>query len=109
LIYRADWEVPTRDAVGYVRSRGDVDAERLTLTGHSMGGYFAPRAAAYEKRITAVVANSLIAELKPILMPLANLDPDVPYGKDFEDKADLSNPMTKTVMNRFGESGNFLI
>jgi len=30
--------------------------------------------AAYEKRITAVVANSLLPELKPILMPLINLE-----------------------------------
>ena len=40
-------------------ARNDVDPKRLALTGNSMGGYFAPRAAAYEKRITAVIANSL--------------------------------------------------
>ena len=112
LTYRPDWEVPTRYAVDYVLSRGDVDAERLALTGHSMGGYFAPRAAAYEKRITAVIANSLLPELKSILMPLINLDPDVPYGEDLEDKADLSNPLTKVVLtafrDRFGMTGQSL-
>ena len=44
--------------------------KRLALSGHSMGGYFAPRAAAYEKRITAVIANSLVPELKPVLMAM---------------------------------------
>src|SRR5271170_7403148 len=66
LSYRPDWEVPTRYAVDYVLSRGDVDPKRLALAGNSMGGYFAPRAAAYEKRIKAVIANSLIPECKPI-------------------------------------------
>ena len=112
LTYRPDWEVPTRYAVDYVLSRGDVDAERLALTGHSFGGYFAPRAAAYEKRITAVIANSLSPELKPILMLMANLDPDVPYGEDLEDKADLSNPLTKmfatTFKDRCGMAGQSL-
>ena len=104
--------MPTRYAVDYVLSRGDVDAERLALAGHSMGGYFAPRAAAYEKRITAVVANSLLPELKPLLMPLLNLDPDVPSGEDLDDKADLSNPLTKMVLtafkDRFGMTGQSL-
>ena len=42
LTYRPDWEVPTRYAVDYVLSRKDVDPERLALSGHSFGGYFAP-------------------------------------------------------------------
>jgi hypothetical protein len=77
-----------------------------------MGGYFAPRAVAYEKRITAVIANSLIPELRPVLMLMANLDPDLPYGKDFEDKADLSNPLTNafatTFKDRCGMAGQSL-
>jgi predicted esterase YcpF (UPF0227 family) len=99
LTYRPDWEVPTRYAVDYVVSRGDVDAGRLAITGHSMGGYFAPRAAAYEKRITAVVANSLTPELKPIIMAMLGLDPDEPYGDDLEDKADLSEPMKQVLVS----------
>lgn len=70
LIYRPDWEVPTRYAVDYVLSRDDVDPRRLALSGHSMGGYFAPRAAAFEKRITAVIANSLLPDLKPMFEAL---------------------------------------
>ncbi len=112
LTYRPDWEVPTRYAVDYVLSRGDVDAERLALTGHSLGGYFAPRAAAYEKRLNAVIANSLIPECKPILMGLAGLDPDQPYGDGLEDKVDLSEPMKKVmvsaVKDRFGMAGQSL-
>ena len=39
-------------------SRGDVDLQRVGAAGVSLGGYYAPRAAAYEKRIRAVVAIS---------------------------------------------------
>jgi len=39
-----------------VLTRTDVDTMRIGLWGVSMGGYLAPRAAAFEKRITACVA-----------------------------------------------------
>lgn len=112
LTYRPDWEVPTRYAVDYVLSRDDVDPKRLALSGHSMGGYFAPRAAAYEKRITAVIANSLTPEFKPILMAMVGLDPNAPYGEDIEDKIDLSEPMKKyfvtNIPPRLGLTGKSL-
>jgi pimeloyl-ACP methyl ester carboxylesterase len=112
LTYRPDWEVPTRYAVDYVLSRDDVDAKTLALSGHSMGGYFAPRAVAYEKRITAVIANSLIPELKPVLMAMLKLDPDKAYGEDLESKVDLSDPLTKLFVGDFkdrcGMSGKSL-
>jgi pimeloyl-ACP methyl ester carboxylesterase len=101
LTYRPDWEVPTRYAVDYVLSRNDVDPERLALSGHSMGGYFAPRGAAYEKRIKAVIANSLTPEFKPVLMAGLGLDPNAPYGDDTEDKIDLSEPMKKYMATNF--------
>ncbi len=109
LTYRPDWEVPTRYAVDYVLSRNDVDPKRLALAGNSIGGYFAPRAAAYEKRITAVIANSLIPELKPVLMAGLGLDPNERYGNDTQGKIDLSEPMKKymttNVAQRMGLAG----
>jgi dipeptidyl aminopeptidase/acylaminoacyl peptidase len=35
-----------------------VNAERVGLMGVSLGGYFAPRAAAFEPRVKAVIGNS---------------------------------------------------
>ena len=67
----------------------------FALSGHSMGGYSAPRAAAYEKQIKAVIANSLTPEFKPVLMAGLGLDPNAPYGDDIGDKIDLSEPMKK--------------
>jgi len=42
--------------VDYLESRDDVDPARIGLVGWSLGGYFAPRAAAFEKRLALVVA-----------------------------------------------------
>jgi pimeloyl-ACP methyl ester carboxylesterase len=109
LTYRPDWELPTRYAVDYVLSHSDVDPKRLALAGNSMGGYFAPRAAAYEKRITAVIANSLLPNLKPVIRALLGLDPNAPHGADTRDKIDLSEPMKKyivtNVCQRLGMAG----
>ena len=42
--------------VDYLATRSDVDPARLGLFGVSLGGYYAARCAAYEKRLTATVA-----------------------------------------------------
>ncbi len=43
-------------AVDYLETRGDVDADRIGMMGWSLGGYYAPRAVAYEKRFKMCVA-----------------------------------------------------
>src|ERR1700678_3813326 len=110
LTYRPDYEVPTRYAVDYVLSRNDVDPKRLALAGNSMGGYFAPRAVAFEKRITAVIANSLLPLFVTSLLALLGLKDA--SGEDLESKVDLSDPMKKffvtDVQERCGMAGKSL-
>jgi dipeptidyl aminopeptidase/acylaminoacyl peptidase len=53
---RPDYEVPTAAIVDYLKTRADVDADRIGLLGISLGGYYAPRGAAFEHRIKACVA-----------------------------------------------------
>jgi len=48
-----DWAAA---CVDYLEMRDDVDADRIGLVGWSLGGYYAPRAAAFEKRLNLVVA-----------------------------------------------------
>ena len=48
-----DWAAA---CVDYLETRDDVDHARIGLVGWSLGGYYAPRAAAFEKRIKLVVA-----------------------------------------------------
>jgi dienelactone hydrolase len=44
--------------IDYLETRPDVDPKRIALNGISMGGFGAPRAAAAEKRIAAVMVAS---------------------------------------------------
>ncbi|MFS8497303.1 MAG: alpha/beta hydrolase [Micromonosporaceae bacterium] len=53
---RPDYEVPVKAVFDYLEQRDDVDANRLGLAGVSFGGYYAPRAAAFEPRVKAVAA-----------------------------------------------------
>ena len=55
---RYDYEVPATAAYEYVASRSDVAADRVALMAYSAGGYYAPRAVAFEKRYRACVAWS---------------------------------------------------
>jgi len=48
-----DWAAA---CVDYLECREDVRADRIGLVGWSLGGYYAPRAAAFEKRLALVVA-----------------------------------------------------
>jgi dienelactone hydrolase len=43
-------------ALDWLEGRGDVDARRVGVVAMSLGGYYAPRAAAFEKRLAACVA-----------------------------------------------------
>ena len=52
---RHDTEVPVGAAVDFISKRADVDKDAVALFGMSLGGYFAPRAAAFDERIKAVV------------------------------------------------------
>lgn len=55
---RGDYEAPVKAVVDYVQQRTDLDGARTGLWGVSLGGYYAPRAAAYEKRIRACISLS---------------------------------------------------
>jgi dipeptidyl aminopeptidase/acylaminoacyl peptidase len=53
---RPDWGPVVSTLLDGLRSRNDVDLNRVGLMGISMGGIYGPRAAAVEKRLRAVVA-----------------------------------------------------
>jgi hypothetical protein len=84
-----------------VLGREDVDPERLALIGWSMGGYFAPRATAFEKRIKACIASTTTTDMQTSILEMLGLPGDQPYSSDLESKIDLS-----TVGNRFVAQGD---
>ena len=53
-----NYEVAATAAIDVLEQRDDIDASRIGAAGVSLGGYYAPRAAAYEKRLKAVVGIS---------------------------------------------------
>jgi alpha-beta hydrolase superfamily lysophospholipase len=57
LYFRPDWENVVSRLLDYLLIRREVDASRIALVGISQGGYWAPRAAAFDSRIAACVAD----------------------------------------------------
>ena len=52
------YEKAVTAALDFLEGRGDLDLGRVGLAGVSLGGYYAPRAAAYERRVQAAVGIS---------------------------------------------------
>lgn len=70
LSMRPDFEAVLTPVIDWATGRGDVDADRLVLIGRSFAGYLAPRAAAFEHRIAALVCDP----------PDPNLGSHIPEG-----------------------------
>ena len=55
---RPDYEVPGKACIDYLMARPEVAPNRIALIGISMAGYYAPRVAAFEPRIKALIGWS---------------------------------------------------
>src|SRR3970282_560877 len=53
-----EYEKPVKAVIDFVEMRKDLDAGRVGIWGVSFGGYYAPGAAAFDKRIKACIALS---------------------------------------------------
>ena len=58
LPIRPDYEVPVATVLDALARDSRIDSERMALWGVSLGGYYAPRAAAHEPRVRACVSLS---------------------------------------------------
>ena len=63
LYFRPDWEQVVTPVVDYLLTRADVDPKRIAITGVSQGGYWVPRAVAFEHRIAAAVADPGVVDV----------------------------------------------
>lgn len=57
IVFRPDWEAVIAPIIDELVTRDDVDASKIVLRGISFGGLLCPRAAAFEKRLAAVVCD----------------------------------------------------
>ena len=69
LPFRPDWEHVVTAMVDYLMTKPETDARRIALLGVSFGGYLAPRAAVFEKRLAACIANGDILDFSAPHIP----------------------------------------
>lgn len=73
LVFRHDYEAVFGAILDFAVERSEVDRERIALSGRSFGGYLAPRAACFERRARAVIADpgqyDLGAQVRSMLPP----------------------------------------
>jgi dienelactone hydrolase len=55
---RGDYEAPVQAVIEYIKTRDDLDRDRIGIMGVSLGGYYAARASAFDKRIAACLSFS---------------------------------------------------
>jgi pimeloyl-ACP methyl ester carboxylesterase len=55
LVFRPDWETVVSPVIDWAAARPEVGSGRIALAGYSMGGGLAPRAAAFDPRIRALI------------------------------------------------------
>lgn len=63
LLFRPDWENVVGPVIDHALGRPEVDPEKISLYGASLGGLLCVRAAAYEPRLKAVIANDGVYDL----------------------------------------------
>jgi hypothetical protein len=66
---RPDFEAVVAPVIDWALAQPGVDATRLALIGRSFGGYLAPRAAAFEKRLAALVCDPGQVEFVSRIVP----------------------------------------
>ncbi|HXX89792.1 MAG TPA: hypothetical protein VEI83_06195 [Acidimicrobiales bacterium] len=74
-VFRPDYEVPVGAVLDAIGARTDVPADRVALAGLGFGGYFAARAAAFDRRVRALVLDSPIVDLYRYLEALVGPAP----------------------------------
>lgn len=103
--FRHDWENVVTPVVDYLRSRPDVDPDRMVLTGSSLGGELVIRAAAFEHRLAAVVADP--GFLSVWLTWQANFPPIASLFASGASKQEINAAWQEKVVPALGTTGRY--
>ncbi len=116
LTSRPDYEVPISAIIDFALSCREIDPDLLALYEISFGGYFVTRAAAYDSRIKALIANAPISDMHAYLSGLATAGFGLESSggdillEEIDQVPDEIMPMTtrlafKAVCRRYGVAG----
>lgn len=61
--FRHDWEKVVTPIVDFLLDRADVDPAKMAIYGISQGGYWVPRALAFEKRLAAAIVDPGVVDV----------------------------------------------
>jgi alpha-beta hydrolase superfamily lysophospholipase len=106
LPFRCDWEKVVAPAIDFAFRLPEVDTSKIALMGRSMGGYLAPRAAAFDKRLKACIANggvysmteSLFKKFSPDLIKSIKSNPDK-FNSTMKKYSQYSNELNWFIIN----------
>ena len=89
LVFRPDWENVVSPVVDFARTLPEVDGGKIALLGTSFGGLLAPRAAAFEHRLAAVIAVDGVYDMSLTVRAGVGDDPDLERRPRAEDDPQL--------------------
>ena len=102
LPMRPDWENVVTPVIDYLVKRPDVDSARIALYGGSFGGYLAPRAAAFEHRLAACIADAALFD--PAALSTKMFPPEIASALEKNDVPVLApffNKLQENTTQRF--------
>ena len=117
--WRHDWEKVITPVVDLLAARADVDPARIALSGLSQGGYWVPRALAFEHRIAAgicdpgvmdvftIMSKSLPPEMLPLLDAGAKDDFDKYFAMGMQAAPPAALQEVKWRMKPYGTTSYF--
>ena len=73
LTIRPNWETVVTPVIDFALTRPEIDPGKIVLNGWSFGGFLAPRAAAFEHRIAALIADPGQGDERDAVLPLLPL------------------------------------
>jgi hypothetical protein len=111
--FRPDWENVITPVVDYLCARPDVDAAKIAIQGVSQGGYWVPRAVAFEHRVAAAVADpgvidvstTVLSHLPHHMLKLLDAGQQSTFDRDMNVMAKLSpglRPLLTLRMRPYG-------
>ncbi|MCA2229350.1 alpha/beta hydrolase family protein [Nonomuraea aurantiaca] len=106
LMFRPDWENVVGPVLDYALTRPEVDGARIALLGCSMGGQLAPRAAAFDQRVAALIALDGVYDLGDIStapLPFARAEAERRLRAEHDPELDaiMTSAMAATPMLRW--------